>query len=159
SLLRTVMHGSLPVRKNYAPSLHHQKPERPMKKTISATMIRKLALGNYDVYDRKQPRLVLRVRPTGRHSYLVRLGRGKWYTLGQATDFTPDLARKLTQGVLGDVAHGRDPIAEKRKGHGTTFDEFISEKYEPWAIANMKHGQWQVDRIRTHFSSLFGTKR
>ena len=31
-----------------------------------------------DLYDKKHSRLVLRLRPSGTHSYLVRLGRGHW---------------------------------------------------------------------------------
>ncbi len=64
----------------------------------------------------------VRVRPTGAMSYVVAYrsngGRAvskKRLTIGAVGKLTPDEARKVAQGVLGAVAHGRDPAAERRK--------------------------------------------
>jgi hypothetical protein len=66
-----------------------------MRETITTELLRRLQqappAGVIDIYDTKVPRLVLRVRPTGRHSYRIVLGRGRWYTLG-GTDLIPSPA-------------------------------------------------------------------
>jgi len=127
-----------------------------MKATLSADGIRKLKPGSYDVYDTKQSGLVLRVRWTGRHSYLARLGRGQWYTLGQASKLGPDEARKLAREAFVNKAHGQDPIAERKLKRGITFAAFLREQYEPWAVAHLKSAPSFVGRIRAQFEPLFG---
>ncbi|MEO6237353.1 MAG: hypothetical protein ABIQ52_10175, partial [Vicinamibacterales bacterium] len=57
------------------------------------------------IYDSHQPRLVLRARATGRHSYRVILDRGRWYSLGSVDRIAaPAIARQLAQQYLGDYA-------------------------------------------------------
>ena len=89
-----------------------------MKRAITMEVVRRLCLNppvqTADLWDAKLPRFVLRARPSGRHSYLVLLGRGRWYTLGGVETLTPLQARKLAQQRLGDVANGVDPREAKR---------------------------------------------
>ena len=85
-----------------------------MKANITVDLVKGLAKGSYDVWDDKQPRLVLRVRPSGKHSYLVSLGRGKWYTLGRVADLKPEKARDARPRCLR--RRGRWPGPDCREG-------------------------------------------
>jgi integrase len=87
------------------------------------------------------------VRESGRASYVFVYGRGKKETLGRADALTPAEARALAKGVVGDIAHGRDPQAERRKRNAGTLREFLDGQYAPWAEANRKTGGQTVTRI------------
>jgi integrase len=78
-------------------------------------------------------------------------GRGKKETLGRADALTPAKARELAKGVVGDIAHGRDPQAERRKRKAGTLREFLDQQYAPWAEANRKTGAQTVTRITRAF--------
>src|ERR1700745_566019 len=76
----------------------------------------------YARWDAELPGFGVRVRPTGAKSYVVvyRAGSGrsapvKRFTIGAAGKLAPEQARRLAQSILGDVAKGRDPAAERRK--------------------------------------------
>ncbi len=86
-----------------------------MKAVLTQSLIRHLAPESYDIWDTSQTGLVLRVRQSGCHSYLVSTGRGKWFTLGRTDVLTPTQAREQAKKILGEVATGVDPMAEKRK--------------------------------------------
>jgi hypothetical protein len=49
---------------------------------------------------------------------------------------TPAQARDLPRGVLGDVAHGKDLQAERRKRKAGTLRAFIDGEYGKWATAS-----------------------
>src|SRR6516164_11093819 len=47
--------------------------------------------------------------------YRTREGRQRWFTIGKhGAPWTPETARDEAKRLLGDVAHQRDPAAEKR---------------------------------------------
>jgi integrase len=76
----------------------------------------------YTVWDPQLIGFGVRVRPSGAMSYIVgyRPGSGravqkKRLTIGAVGKITPEQARGLAQGILGAVAHGRDPAKERRK--------------------------------------------
>ena len=47
--------------------------------------------------------------------YRTREGRQRWFTIGRhGAPWTPETAREEARRLLGDVAHQRDPAAEKR---------------------------------------------
>lgn len=120
--------------------------------------------GVRDVYDTRQPGLVLRLRPSGKHSFRVALGRGRWHTLGSADDLRIEQARGLAQSVRGDVAKAKalgedDPVAARqRAAKAPTFAAFVAEHYEPWASANRRTGPEQAKRLVAIFGPLFGSK-
>jgi integrase len=81
----------------------------------------------YTVWDAQLPRFGVRVRPSGAMSYVVsyRVGSGraapkKRFTIGAVGSLTPEKAKTLAQGILGAVAHGRDPADERRKTKAAT---------------------------------------
>jgi integrase len=122
-----------------------------MRAAITADFLRELPAGPIEVWDTKFPGLVLRVRESGHASYVFVYGRGKKETLGRADALTPAEARGLAKGVVGDVAHGRDPQAERRKRRAGTLREFLDGQYAPWATANRKTGAQTVTRITRAF--------
>lgn len=127
---------------------------------ITQAVLGTLTPGSYDVPDEEQRGLVLRVRPSGTHSWLVRLGRGKWYTLGHADVIPPAKARRLARERLGEQAAGEDPIAKKKiaKRNATTFGEFLTKQYAPWATAHLKSAETTVARVQVTFADLLGRR-
>jgi integrase len=106
-----------------------------MKTSITLDVI-KAAKPGEEVWDTRVPGLVVRTRESGQQSYAVVYGRGKRVTLGRVDALTPDEARKLAKGVFGDIAHGKDPQAERRKRKVGTLREFVDQHYASWARAN-----------------------
>jgi integrase len=112
--------------------------------------------GSYDVSDADQRGLVLRVRPSGHHSWLVRLGWGKWYTIGRADVIPPLKARKLARECIGEHEAGDDPIEAKRraKRNAATLGDFLTKQYAPWAAAQWKTGAQTVTRVQAVFADF-----
>jgi integrase len=57
--------------------------------------------------------------PSGKKAYVVQYrqgGRSRRASLGEHGRLTPDEARIAAKKILGSVAHGRDPIAERKAG-------------------------------------------
>ena len=124
-----------------------------MKALIGVDLLRKLPDGPVDVRDVKLPGFVLRVRASGMHTYFANYARGKWKVLGTTSVLTPPEAREAARNVLGDAMQGGDPIADAREAKAAeakqiTFDVFIREHYEPWALAQRKSGADQVTQLR-----------
>jgi integrase len=92
----------------------------------------------YAIWDAQLTGFGVRVRPSGAMSYVVgyRAGSGraapkKRLTLGAVGKITPEQARTLAQGILGAVAHGRDPAKERRKVEASAENTLrsIAENY------------------------------
>jgi len=74
----------------------------------------------YLIYDLQVPRLAMLVQPTGRKSWVLNYsvrGRPRWLTLGAAYVFGVAEARRRARVLLGQVADGRDPQAERTGGN------------------------------------------
>ncbi len=125
-----------------------------MRATISQALIKDLQGHDVTVFDSRQPGLVLRVRASGVHTYRVQLGRAKFLTLGKAKDLTPEHARRLASNYRGQVADGKDPIAERRKAKAATLRQFLEGEYQAWAVANQKHADEWIARIKQAFPDL-----
>jgi integrase len=94
------------------------------------------------VWDSKLPGFGIRVQPSGVMSYVVKYRAGigrkaptRRLTLGRVGKVTPDKARALAKGKLGDVAHGLDPAAVRSaERRAATLKEladvFLSEHVE-----------------------------
>jgi integrase len=137
-----------------------------MKEAITTELIRNLPPGPCDIWDTKLAKFVVRVRPTGKASYLVSRGRGCWHTIAAVDELAPHKARELARTLLGEDAtdrtHGRDPVAERKKRHATqssmTFEAFLNDRFEPWAREHYKRGPETVQRLRTVFAEVFPVK-
>ncbi|QOZ29611.1 hypothetical protein XH93_09240 [Bradyrhizobium sp. CCBAU 51753] len=101
----------------------------------------------YTVWDGKLPGFGVRARPTGAKSFIIvyRAGSGRTapvrrFTVGK---MAPDAARTLGKSLLGMVANGADPAAEKRakrpKQDQLTFDEFAQLYLDQYA--KVEHGE------------------
>ena len=103
----------------------------------------KIKPSEYAVWDVKMPGFGVRVRPTGAISYVVvyRAGSGRGapyrrYTIGAIGKVTPEKARLRAKGILGAVAHGKDPAGDKTTERSTPSvaelaDRFMAEHIEP----------------------------
>jgi hypothetical protein len=60
-----------------------------MRAAITDDLIKRLKGKTTEVWDTKLPGLVLRMRESGRHSYVVVYARGKKETLGREDVLTP----------------------------------------------------------------------
>jgi Arm DNA-binding domain len=74
-----------------------------MKALIGVETLRKLPKGarRHSRYELRG--FVLRVRPSGVHTYFANYARGKWKLLGTTQVLTPPEAREAPKAVLGDA--------------------------------------------------------
>lgn len=119
-----------------------------MRTTITQDTLRKLPKGPCELRDTKIPGLMVRIRASGHATWTVVYGRGKRETLGKVQALTPEQARERAKQILGDVAHGKDPQAERRKRRAGTLAEFLEHEYEPWALVNLKTKDAEAIRVR-----------
>jgi integrase len=102
----------------------------------------KPAATDYYVFDTDTIGFAVRVRTTGGMSYIVQYkagsGRGapaRRITLGGVGKMTPEQARLAARKVLGSVAHGQDPAADKANERrslplGDVIEAFLAEHAE-----------------------------
>src|SRR5262245_57573541 len=94
------------------------------------------------LWDQELPGFGLKVTPAGRKVYFVqyrlggRRGRTRRVTIGQHGQITPILARDEAKRLLGTIATGRDPAAERDKAKAdrsvaTVLDQFMAEHVNP----------------------------
>ena len=143
---------------------------------LTQTLITKLITRSaaYDQHDTVVPGLVVRVRPSGVHTWRVRLKDTTrrhattqrpiwyWWTLGPADVLMPDHARRLAKKVIGQVASGHDPRAARQMERANartsiTFAEFLETDYAPWATAHLKTGTDTVTRLTRNFGDVLGS--
>jgi hypothetical protein len=98
----------------------------------------KTKVHDYTEWDAQLPGFGVRVRPSGAMSFVVsyRAGSGraapkKRLTIGAVGKITSEQARTLAQGILGAVAHGRDPAKERRKAEASADNTLrsVAENY------------------------------
>lgn len=100
------------------------------KRTVDAL---KVAKTEYVTWDSEIPGFGVRVRPSGRKTYIVQYRAGigrkspsRKLTLGAVGKLTPEEARVLARKAVGAVAHGSDPAAIRAKERkGLTVAELV----------------------------------
>ncbi|MGY3036135.1 integrase [Bradyrhizobium sp. USDA 4354] len=108
----------------------------------------------YTVWDAKLPGFGVRVRPTGAMSYIIvyRAGTGRTapvrrYTVAAVGKLAPEAARTQAKILLGNIANGADPAAEKRanrpKRDRLTFDELAQLYLDQYA--KVRKSSWKND--------------
>lgn len=134
--------------------------------------------GQIDVWDSELAGFALRVMPSGIKSFIVRYrvdGGGRTstrrtFTIGRFGALTVDEARKRAKSVLGAVANGRDPGAERiaRRGEMLISDLCMLYKEKGCFIQRGKRigepmkpltKQYLLSRIDNHIIPLLGRKR
>ncbi len=112
---------------------------RITKRTVDAA--RACKADNY-VWDGELAGFGLKVTPAGRKIYLVqyrlggRKGRTRRVTIGQHGELTPAKARTEAKRLLGEIAAGRDPAAERDnakagKSLAVVLEQFMAEHVRP----------------------------
>lgn len=100
------------------------------------------------VWDSELPNFGIRITAGDSRSYIVQrrvLGKDRRITIGKAEVFTPEQARMQARKLLGHIAEGRDPNAERiaSKAKGVTLREALSAYLEarqdlkPLTVADM----------------------
>ena len=131
-----------------------------MKALIGVELLRKLPAAPAEIRDSKLVGFILRVRPSGRHSYYAVYGRNRWHLLGTSDVLSAPEAREECRKVLADVAKGADPVVAKREAKkDITFEAFVAEHYEPWATAQRKTGAEQTQRLRQAFGPTLNSMK
>lgn len=107
----------------------------------------------YEIRDDRLKGFLVRVQPSGHRSFVVEYGRGKRFTIGDASVLTIGQARTKALEVLGQVATGVDPQQEKRRAKAETLGDFLTSFYEPWA--KVHHTALDsVKRLRATYADL-----
>jgi len=108
-------------------------PNQPVK--LTKTIVDRLtppASGQCFVRDTELKGFALRITAAGSKSFIVEKrikARVRRITLGRYGEITVEQARKLAQNLLGKIAFGTDPIAEKKRDVtlGTTLTQAFHE--------------------------------
>jgi integrase len=123
-----------------------------MRALIGVELLRKLPPGPCDIRDTKLKGFVLRVRPSGTHTYFANYNRTRWLKLGTTATLTAPEAREAARDALAEASLGADPIADRKAADGRlTFEQFLTKHYEPWATAQRRTGAEQTARLRATF--------
>ncbi|MCX7309742.1 MAG: integrase arm-type DNA-binding domain-containing protein [Afipia sp.] len=105
------------------------------------------------VWDGQISGLRLRVSPNGERVYVLKYrtrdSRQRWFTIGRhGSPWTPEMARREAQRLLGAIADGKDPVAEKHSARGAITIAAFSQRYmDDHATAKKKPSSIRMDRI------------
>ncbi len=143
-----------------------------MRAKITKTLIdaqKRLTATERTLFDTEDLGFAVRVRKTGGMSYVVEYkaghGRGaptRRVTLGRVGAMTPDAARKEAKKILGSVAHGEDPAADRtRERRSATVSEAIEAFLTDHVEAKRKASTaaWVRDALERIVKPEFGTKK
>lgn len=119
------------------------------------------------VWDSELEGFGLRVKPTGRKTYVVRYRtRGdrtqRKHTLGRCTDFPPEKARELARKVFTQVAEGGDPANERRvESESPTVTDLMHRYQNEHAgpFKKARSGELDEKNWRIHILPVLGDKR
>ena len=100
----------------------------------------------------------LKVTPAGHKVYLVqyrlggRKGRTRRVTIGRHGEITPTFARTEAKRLLGEIAAGRDPAAERDKAKASksvdvVFEQFMAEHVKPKLKPSTADGYQRVAKL------------
>lgn len=109
------------------------------------------------VYDTRLPGFALVARPSGAHSYIFRVARGRSVTVGPVAAWSPDQARTEAREIRRRVDRGEPPTAKVAAKASVTLRAFLTDTYEPWLAAHRKRAGRKSREIRTAFASLLDT--
>lgn len=108
----------------------------------------------YRLWDTGVPGLAVRVLKSGTKSFEVHWGTGT-KVIGKFPVMTLAAARLQAQTMLVDAAENGTP-AGAHKSKNTTLREFVVNKFQPWASANLKWGDGAAERILSVFADFAG---
>ncbi len=123
---------------------------------ITTELLRRLPSEDRDISDTRLPGFLIRCRRSGTHSYLARIGRGRYATLGKVSVLSLSQARDEARKVLGRAAVGDMPGTQRAAS--LTLEAFLEDIYTPWVTQHRRTGAEIVDRIRASFSDLLSAR-
>ncbi|MBF0371591.1 MAG: integrase arm-type DNA-binding domain-containing protein [Magnetococcales bacterium] len=136
-----------------------------MGTTISKRTVDALKPGdrNAFLWDANLKGFGVKITPAGKRIYFAqyRIGKQKTrYTIGQHGHLTPEQARKEATRVLGEVAAGKDPNADKNRERQAPTIANLCDLYMQEGSAHKKESTRYVDRgrIERHIKPLLGRK-
>ena len=106
------------------------------------------------IWDDQVPKFGLRVYPSGKKSYVLTYryrGRRRYMVLGKHGEITVKQARTKAIKAQGDIADGKDPLAEKHRSDGRTtlgelwvryLDEYAHPRNKPRTVRE-EEGVWR----------------
>jgi integrase len=105
-----------------------------MALTLRSINLLKPKTSRYVVWDGDLSGFGLRVTPNGERTYVLKYrtqdGRQRWYTIGRhGSPWTPELARREAQRLLGAIVTGEDPVAIKLENRATMNVGTLAERY------------------------------
>ena len=118
---------------------------------------------DYTIVDTAQPGLELRVRATGRKTWIFRYrmdgGPQQRFKLGYFPGVTVAQARDLALIAAGDVAKGVDVRARRKevrmeaaRARANTLRKFMEARYAPWAKTSMTTWEFCIERLEYDFA-------
>ena len=111
----------------------------------------------FDVWDASLPGFVIRVRPSGRLTYLFSFrrpnGRRTCRKLGCHPAVSAAQARDSAMVIAGELAKGVDPTSSKNR---IELGAFVDGTFREWARANLRDGDESANRILRRFPALLG---
>ena len=101
----------------------------------------------------------VRVQRSGKMSYILQYGRGKYFTLGLVNSITLEQAKEIARDKLALARQGHDLNADKRAAEAKalaeknrhTFKTFIEDVYAPWVATERKSGKDTLQRLRIFY--------
>ncbi len=125
------------------------------KRAVDAAKARK---ADSYLWDKELHGFGLKVTPAGSKVYLVqyqlggRKGRTRRLTIGRHGEITPTFARAEAKRLLGEIAAGRDPAAERDKAKAdrslaVVLEQFMAEHVRPKLKASTAEGYQRVARL------------
>ena len=119
----------------------------------------------YTAWDTEVAGFGLRVTPAGERSYVLKYrcsGQQRWFTIGRhGSPWTPEMARRQAQRLLGEVTRGVDPASDKQADREAITIAELCDLYLAEGVAHKKTLTLQSDRgrIANHIKPLLGKKR
>ena len=125
------------------------------KRAVDAAKARK---ADSYLWDKELHGFGLKVTPAGSKVYLVqyqlggRKGRTRRVTIGRHGEITPTFARAEAKRLLGEIAAGRDPAAERDKAKAgkslaVVLEQFMAEHVRPKLKPSTAEGYQRVARL------------
>jgi integrase len=116
------------------------------------------------LWDAELPGFGVRCRPSGSKVYVLkyRVGaRQRWASIGRhGAPWTPDMARKEALRLLGEIARGNDPSAERSADRKAVTIAELCDLYLAEGVLTKKPSTVRNDRsrIERHIKPLLGTR-
>ena len=109
----------------------------------------------YEIRDTLMKGLLLRVQPSGHKSWIIEWTRGKRRTLGAYSHLTLEQARAhAAQATAEVIQRGLPSIAKPAVVTTPTLDDFLTQRYEPWATIELRGAVQYINCIRYAFPDL-----